>query len=710
MFSTWTRGAVCLFLALLGLTSFAATEQRTELFSAIPAWEGMGNETPPQSFYVSPTTLNAGGMAPGEGGGHIERGAPAWFADNYLGTLNPTTDAISFSASLMIDTAGNPSFGYFDSNWTSGDPTNALMLRIDDNNVYVVAIGNGSVAESFVTQVTYGVPFQCHLAFDPTGAGGLGTLSLSIDAGAPVAVTLEPGARDAMAINRFGLFTLGESSGHGCNFWFDDLEYTVEAGVVVPTPVPFPTPTPVPPLFSTLQRIERFDVDPNWEGLHNRATDPACRTTTQDFGYSANTNHTGGPVGEMGGFVQPAAELAYYAKAIPELTLNDSISASGTLIMPDTQNSGQFLVGFFNSENSRGWRTPNSLVMRLNGRGSNVFFLYGEYATQRWRAGGTPETSLPIGPTAYSWSLTYDPNGNGGDGRITLVFGPETLICDLDPGHKADGAVFNRFGLLPVMKSNDNGTEVWLDDLTIQGVTEDFASNPGWDEFQNRRSYTDCVIRPRFDFGYSPTNHAGSGPGEIGGVVFRGDWHFEDRMAHYGDRLELLSTAQPLMASGTVNFRQGVSDSTSLIGWFHSTLSRQGGTDDSVLPQDFLGIMIEGPSSEGFYFRPVYRMNGAEQKIPPAGPYILPDGTTHSWNLNYHPLGGTGSGQIELSLDNESVVINIDPIDKQIGAEFDRFGIITTQIDGHSQFIYFDDLSYTYLQQFTSSVGNWWLY
>jgi hypothetical protein len=709
MITSWIRVSLLLLVFGIAISAYAATEQRTESFPAIPAWEGVGNQTLPQSFGVSASTQNAGGPDPGEGGGYIERGAPAWFADSYLGSLDPTTDAMSFSATLMIESAGNPSFGYFDSNWTTGDPPNGLMFRIDDNNVYLTAIGNGAKVETFAGQVAYGVPFQCELTFDPSGGGGQGTWSMSIDTGSPVTVTLDPGARDAMTLNRFGLFTLGQSSGHGCDFWFDDLDYTVQAGVVVPTPMPFPTPTPLPPVFTALQRVEHFDSDPNWEGLHNRATDPACRTTTQDFGYS-NTNHTGGPNGEMGGFIQPAAELAYYAKAIPPLTLNDSLSASGTLIMPDVNNTGQFLLGFFNAQNSRGWRTPNSMVMRLNGRGSNVFYLYGEYGTQLWRAGGTPETSLPIGPTLYSWSLTYDPNGNGGGGRMTLVFGPETLICNLDPGHKADGAVFNRFGLLPVMKSNDNGNEVWLDDLVIQGVPEDFSPDPGWDEFQNRRTYTDCVVRPRFDFGYSPTNYAGAATGELGGVVFRGDWHFESRMAHYADRLYRVSTDHPLMASGTVNFRQGISDSTTLIGWFHSTLSRQGGTDASALPQNFLGIMIEGPSSEGFYFRPVYRMTGLGQSIPSSGPYILPDGSTHTWNLQYDPLGGAGSGQISLFLDGDQVVVNLSPTDKQTGAEFDRFGIITTQIDGHSQFIYFDDLSYTYLQQFTSSVGNWPLY
>ena len=35
------------------------------------------------------------------------------------------------------------------------------------------------------------------------------------------------------------------------------------------------------------------------------------------------------------------------------------------------------------------------------------------------------------------------------------------------------------------------------------------------------------------------------------------------------------------------------------------------------------------------------------------------------------------------------------PGDKEDGAHFNRFGIITTHIDGNGQTVYFDDLTYT---------------
>src|SRR5439155_7130755 len=50
---------------------------------------------------------------------------------------------------------------------------------------------------------------------------------------------------------------------------------------------------------------------------------------------------------------------------------------------------------------------------------------------------------------------------------------------------------------------------------------------------------------------------------------------------------------------------------------------------------------------------------------------------------------------ITVTLDGQAVTLNLDPGHKQIGAHFNRFGIITTHIDGSGQTVYFDDLTYT---------------
>jgi hypothetical protein len=131
-------------------------------------------------------------------------------------------------------------------------------------------------------------------------------------------------------------------------------------------------------------RVERFDRDPGWDGHNNRATKPELRAIRQDFGYS-RTAHSGGEPGEIGGFLSPAAEPAYYAKAIPTASLNDVLIASGTLAMDGRPTHA--LIGFFNVGTLNEWRTPNTIALRVSGRGE-VFYAWLEYATARWRAGG----------------------------------------------------------------------------------------------------------------------------------------------------------------------------------------------------------------------------------------------------------------------------------------------------------------------------------
>lgn len=198
----------------------------------------------------------------------------------------------------------------------------------------------------------------------------------------------------------------------------------------------------------------------------------------------------------------------------------------------------------------------------------------------------------------------------------------------------------------------------------------------------------------------------------MGGVVWRGDFSDTAMMAHYADPIEAISVAGPLKASGKVSLDQGVSDSSVLIGWFHSVLSRQNGNVNNSLPQNFMGIAVEGPSREGFFFRPAWRMNGSNQFFAPDAPRILPDGSSMNWSFNYDP-GGCEGGQVIVTLDGQSITVDLPQLEYDKGAEFDRFGIITTQVDGHQQQIWFDDLIYTHFQVssfFTSAQEEWVTY
>jgi hypothetical protein len=257
------------------------------------------------------------------------------------------------------------------------------------------------------------------------------------------------------------------------------------------------------------------------------------------------------------------------------------------------------------------------------------------------------------------------------------------------------------------MKSADDPGQLWMDNVSVNGVSHTFDSDPNWEGLNNRSTYITTNVRPRFDFGYSPATNLAGGldGGEIGGHTFRGDSREEfngSRMAYYGDPLsETLTLHQPLHAEGKIAFHRGVSDSTTLIGFFHSEGSmRNSNSQDSATPENFVGAAIEGPSAEGFYLYPTYGVDLEGQRASggrgtPTPPFIYPDGESRDWTLDYDPNGNGGLGSITVSLDGQAVTLNLDPGHKQIGASFNRFGIITTHIDGSGQTVYFDDLTYT---------------
>jgi hypothetical protein len=462
-------------------------------------------------------------------------------------------------------------------------------------------------------------------------------------------------------------------------------------------------------LSSAAERTEHFDKDPGWHEHNNRS--PGTRQIRQDFGYS-KTTHCGGSPGELGGFIQPAAEAAYYAKIISTKTFDDPSSASGKVVCEGRH--FHVLVGFFNATSTNEWRTPNTIALRLQGRGDH-FFTYVEYMTGRWRAGGDSPggfsevrdpasgrsglKGFPSGTNVHPWSLRYDPNGNKGAGSITATMDGETSICHIDPGLRRDGATFNRFGIINVMKQYDDGGEVWLDDITVDGEKESFDRDPKWDAFQNRRTYTTTIVRPRFDFGYSTTDYGGGEKGEMGGLVFRGDGRYTNMMAFYGAPLEELTLGKALKASGKVALRRAVSDSDVLLGFFHTEHSlNSGGSDRIGTPPDFLGVSIGGPSREGFMFLPSYRLHNTERNTEGRGPYLLPNGRPHQWTLEYAPASATTAGSITVTLDGERATLAVPRDHQNAGAHFNRFGLISTHTDGNGQHIYFDDVTYTWRQ------------
>jgi hypothetical protein len=471
---------------------------------------------------------------------------------------------------------------------------------------------------------------------------------------------------------------------------------------------------------SAATREENFDREPmNWEGVNNRNKHFESKKVEQNFGFSPSTSHAGGKAGEIGGLINPAGEPAYYGYRLPmPLNLDSPMNAEGRILV--ARGSGHFLFGFFNTNTLNEWRTPNTLVARINSRGE-TFHCHLEYCTSKWRASAgvigeivqgerVSAMEIPSGKV-YPWKMAYDPNGAGGKGLLAFAIeglrvSTQLARCEIEPQHRrAEGFTVTHFGLLPVMKAWDSPGEIWIDDLTINGVSFKFDQDPRWDAFNNRRTYTTTDTRPKFDFGWSATHYAGGKmAGELGGLIFRGDCREPARMACYGDRLSPLTLNKPLEARGKVAVLRAISDSTASIGFYHSKHSMQvNPSQKSSTPKDYVGINIEGPSSEGFFFYPVYRTHSDEGQALGYGggksPRIYPDRKVHDWVLRYDPEGANGNGQITVSLDDQSCTLDLAPGHKKIGASFDRFGICTPWIDGNSVTVYFDDLVYTSAQE-----------
>ena len=450
--------------------------------------------------------------------------------------------------------------------------------------------------------------------------------------------------------------------------------------------------------------VKRYEADfpehrppsAHWEGHRNRLVPSPAPTTRQGFGHRP-TRHAGGAnPGEIGGRIQRSVTPAWYAKAIPTATLGRKLSASGRFAVTRDDGSSGALVGWFHHD-SRGWRTPNSLAFRVDGNGGKYWVLF-EYGTRLWSTGGgatfkgryqTTETKpFAADGTPHAWTMTYDPKGDDEDGLITFTLDGQDYTSAVLRAHKIEGASFDRFGLFN-QQLTGGGLELYVDDLVIDGVPQDFGRDPGWEGRGNEAVFEDCVIRPQHDFGHISTARAGAPPGEVGGIIWR-----DEAPAYYAERVGPLTLDDELVASGTIRLAAAGSDSGVYLGWFDSAAKRGKRSPEHEEPQrGLLGILIEGPSRVGHYVRPAYRTATGAGEASPEGPVIRPDGMVHRWSIRYSPKGADGRGRITVTFDDQARVLDLGPDHRAQGATFDRFGLFNVQSGGHFVELYLNDLS-----------------
>jgi len=448
----------------------------------------------------------------------------------------------------------------------------------------------------------------------------------------------------------------------------------------------------------TLLKTETFDRDPGWEGLSNRMEAKEGHTITQDFGYSPKTSFAGGKPGEIGGRVTRTPRLAYYAAKLPARTLNDRLSASGAFTFTETGGSCGVFVGWFNARQTETARPTNALGMNFGAEKTGT-----RLAIRLINSGnescGMPVTVAPPGAkkrapalrrgVRYEWTLSYDPDANGSNGQVVFslsgfdsakdpINSPVTF--DLPPGFKKQGATFDRFGIVNIRKPG-HAFAIWLDNLTLDGKTWDFADDPQWEGVGNRETHTETQTAGAHNFGYSETSFAGGSKGEIGGIVWR------STHASYADKVGPLTLDQPLTARGRVAFTAADPDSGVYFGWFNSAAKDAAKRDF----RNFIGVLVAGPTRVGHYFRPSLATAKGSKAAPEKGPLLRPDGKPHEWTFVYDP----GRGAITVALDQETVTLNLRDKLRTEGAQFDRFGLLSPGIGGSKVKIWLDDLQYT---------------
>ncbi len=465
---------------------------KSESFDKDPGWEGHNNRIVPgrlptvtQDFGYSKTHF--AGSAAGELGGRVTRASvPAFYADK-IGrvTLDHKLSASGSFALTKTTPGGGIFFGFFraEQPGSGGRPTGSLGMNFDSEHsgarlaVRLITANNQSCG-TFITPFipgkfrptplrNDGTRYTWKLDYDPQGAGGLGRFTFTIHGTAPkpgefdkpgvpenhkqhartrfpdvntFTVDLPEGyRRHGTTFDHFGLMNLMKPGGF-MQIYFDDLRYN--------------------------DRAQDFAQDPKWDASGNRASYQSKDVGgAHDFGFSL-TNHAGGRAGEVGGTFWRSGKYAYYADRVGPLSLDDRLEASGKVMLQSGAPDSDMYLGWFNGANKE--KSPiaagHFLGVHVGGPTRVGHYFHPSLATAKGTRAQAATGPVLIPGKVYEWSLVYDPTAEGGRGAVRVTLGKDSVTLPLRKGLKAQGGVFDRFGLFT---STIGGQIVrsYLDDL-----------------------------------------------------------------------------------------------------------------------------------------------------------------------------------------------------------------------------------------------------
>ena len=193
------------------------------------------------------------------------------------------------------------------------------------------------------------------------------------------------------------------------------------------------------------------------------------------------------------------------------------------------------------------------------------------------------------------------------------------------------------------MKSADDATEVYLDDVAVNGEDRDVRRRP---EVGRQRQPPDVQAPTTSGRGSTSAtapraSPAARGRARSGGLVFRGDCRYPERMAYYGDKVGPLSLDKPLKASGKVVMTRGVTDSTTMFGFFNARDSMRSNPQPvrRASPRRCSASTSKAPAARGSSFTPssAAAAGGGTYGRDPQTPHIYPDGVVRRVDAGLRP-------------------------------------------------------------------------
>jgi len=251
----------------------------------------------------------------------------------------------------------------------------------------------------------------------------------------------------------------------------------------------------------------------------------------------------------------------------------------------------------------------------------------------------------------------------------------------------------DRFGIFNLQMYH-RMIQFYIADLTVNGEKINLNQDPGWEGHGNRVQFFEEDFQ-RQNFGYSQTNWAGKGIGEIGGVSYRTEPN-DPLYGYYAADIGQLSLDDPISFSGSICFIDGSTDSGVFFGYFNSGVYIQDlPASRAGMPLDnMMGVVVEGPTRVGYRFNALCSP-WAELASRKNGPVFLPTAQPHTFSFAYDPKANENLGRITVRLDGHTFELNLTRAQRAAGATLNRFGLASIRKGGKCITVYLDDLAYT---------------